>query len=265
MSLQHRTNMKQLPTIPFAHRGLHDNQGISENSLQAISWTVREGFGIEIDVRVLADGQPVLFHDEDLYRMTGASGKIEEKSWEDVRELHLLGTHNTIPHLSEALSLIDASVPVFIDMKSHAPTDALQLVKYLKAYSGWVTVISQNPEQLNTLQPHNCGRGLVLDKEENLSDLEGWERVLWYLRKTYRYPPDIVCASLLQISSLEAFLLRLHRPLVVWTVKNEQQRQWSLRYADNYMFEIDRPISLAIHKDRELTPLAKKNWEWESA
>ena len=55
---------------PIAHRGLHDAAaGIIENTGPAFEAAIRHGYGIECDLRPLADGTPIVFHDETLTRL----------------------------------------------------------------------------------------------------------------------------------------------------------------------------------------------------
>ncbi len=63
----------------IAHRGVHLRSTLAgENSLEAIRYARRAGFtAIEMDVRLTADGQLVVMHDETLNRTClGADGKI---------------------------------------------------------------------------------------------------------------------------------------------------------------------------------------------
>ncbi|MEM8921520.1 MAG: glycerophosphodiester phosphodiesterase family protein, partial [Pseudomonadota bacterium] len=57
----------------YAHRGLWDATR-PENSLAAFHAAVVAGVGIELDVRLSADGVAMVFHDQMLDRMTNASG-----------------------------------------------------------------------------------------------------------------------------------------------------------------------------------------------
>ena len=56
---------------PIAHRGLHDlARGVIENTVPAFAAAIAAGHGIECDLQPLADGQPVVFHDEIIDRLT---------------------------------------------------------------------------------------------------------------------------------------------------------------------------------------------------
>ena len=54
----------------YAHRGLHHKPDIPENSLSAFRNAVKNGFGIEFDVHLTADGKLAVIHDSGLRRVT---------------------------------------------------------------------------------------------------------------------------------------------------------------------------------------------------
>ena len=61
--------------LPLAHRGYHDHEaGVIENSLSAFRAAVAAGYGIELDVQRSADDVAVVFHDDDMDRLTEATG-----------------------------------------------------------------------------------------------------------------------------------------------------------------------------------------------
>ena len=72
-----------LPSVflshPIAHRALHNRHGgRPENSRAAVHAAVERGYGIEIDLQLSADGVPMVFHDADLSRLTGAEGYVRD-------------------------------------------------------------------------------------------------------------------------------------------------------------------------------------------
>ena len=60
----------------IAHRGAFNNIDIPENSLLAFKKAIDMKWDIELDVQLTKDNVLVVFHDEDLKRMTGISKKI---------------------------------------------------------------------------------------------------------------------------------------------------------------------------------------------
>ena len=75
------------PNRPIAHRGLHDaRRGVIENTASAFRVAIAGGYGIETDIQAAAGGEPVIFHDERLERLTGVSGPIAALTPEQLRE-----------------------------------------------------------------------------------------------------------------------------------------------------------------------------------
>ena len=120
------------------HRGLGGNLGYlaPENSLAAIRGAIVAGLdGVEVDVRLSADGVLVLVHDETVDRTMQGSGKVEELTLEELRamtfevkegELGLVGDFSCerIPTFAEALELSGGRLFLDVDTK----TDRADLV-----------------------------------------------------------------------------------------------------------------------------------------
>ena len=122
--LQNGTSSK---VLVVAHRACWF-EGAPENSLEAISECIRLGVDlVEIDVRLTADGIPVLFHDETVDRTTNGFGPIDKFDLDSVRKLRLLKgaggeeatlTGERVPTLEEALALTKGNILVNLDVKS---------------------------------------------------------------------------------------------------------------------------------------------------
>src|SRR3546814_16255843 len=85
---------------PFAHRGLHGD-GRVENSVAAFEAAIAAGHGFELDVQETADGQALVFHDDDLHRLTGGRGAAREKALTDLAAITLAGTEKKTVHLQQ--------------------------------------------------------------------------------------------------------------------------------------------------------------------
>lgn len=106
----------------YAHRGLYDNKGGSpENSLKSFRDAMDAGYGIELDLRLSADGRVVVFHDADLRRMCGVQCELASKTMDELASLRLLDTDERIPRLDEVLRLVSGSVPLLIELKTARP------------------------------------------------------------------------------------------------------------------------------------------------
>lgn len=138
-----------LSGLKIAHRGLHDiNKGIPENSLAAARSAVKAGYAIENDIHITSDGEVVVFHDDTLDRACGVSGKIEDKTLSELKELYLFGTEEKIPTLKEFLEEVKGEEVILIELKCSNKTYKSLCVaadKILSDYKGKYIIQSFYP------------------------------------------------------------------------------------------------------------------------
>lgn len=70
----------------IAHRGIHNNKDIPENSLLAFKTAVENNYAIELDVQLTKDNVLVVFHDYDLKRMTNKNGLIQDLTYKELQK-----------------------------------------------------------------------------------------------------------------------------------------------------------------------------------
>lgn len=86
-----------------------------ENTLAAVDRALRQGAdGVEVDVRVTADGIPVCHHDPSLERTTGDRRLVAMTTYAD---LPWIGSHR-IPRLSEVIDLVGGRGRLVIELKA---------------------------------------------------------------------------------------------------------------------------------------------------
>lgn len=89
----------------FAHRGGagHPDLVGKENTIAAFRHAVSLGFRyVETDVHVTLDDQLVVFHDDNLSRLTGGRGSIADRTLAEIAKLQV-GRSEAIPTLDEVL------------------------------------------------------------------------------------------------------------------------------------------------------------------
>ena len=153
LAIRGRTGHPQLDTLrgwSYAHRGLHGD-GRPENSMAAFRASLDAGYGIELDIHLLSDGNLAVLHDSKLERTTGASGVIEDLTTDDLKNYHLEGTDETIPLFRDVLDLYAGKAPLVVELKTHdnnhaALTDAV--CKMLDTYDGAYCLESFDPRCL---------------------------------------------------------------------------------------------------------------------
>lgn len=123
-----------------AHRG--DSSEAPENTLMAFESAIESGADwIEMDINQTKDGTLVVFHDEDLERLTGEEGKIWDITFEELRTRPVsqsLGPafqEACVPSLEEALELCQGRIRLNLEIKrnSHQSQDfTSRVVKMLQ-------------------------------------------------------------------------------------------------------------------------------------
>ncbi len=140
--------LDKLMSFYYAHRGLHDgNVHTPENSLKAFALASQKGYGMELDVQLTADGEVVVFHDDDTKRMCGIDKKISQMDYAEIKSLKLVGTDEGIPLLSDMLKVVDGKTPLIVELKPYNDHVKLCIAtdKILADYNGDYCVESFNP------------------------------------------------------------------------------------------------------------------------
>ena len=95
-----RNKLSFLLDKPIAHRGLWGEE-IPENSLAAFQNALNAGLTSELDVQWSKDHVLMVFHDHNLERMTGQKGCINDYTANQLQQMSLKHTAETIPTLSQ--------------------------------------------------------------------------------------------------------------------------------------------------------------------
>ena len=143
-----RREVSRFTGVAYAHRGLW-NMSRPENSCAAFTAAAEGGYGIELDIHLLKDGNLAVMHDSLLNRTTGQPGRIEDLTTEDLKHYHLGGTEQTIPEFMEVLTLFQGKAPLIVELKpadgNHAAlTEAA--CKLLEGYPGPFCMESFDPK-----------------------------------------------------------------------------------------------------------------------
>jgi len=232
-----------LVRAPFAHRGLHGPTTGPENSLAAISAAVAAGYGIECDVRLLADGEVVVFHDQDLARLTGRPGRIATQTRRDLVSLRLCGTDERPPCLDEVLDCVRGRVPLYIELKNEGAPGPLErrVLERLAAYAGPFCLASFNPHALAFMasQAPTLIRCLIACASKDDPGLGPCRR--FFSRNLLSLPlakPHCIAYNWRDLPQASVGLLRrLGVPVLLWTVQAREDMEKALRHGDNIVFE----------------------------
>jgi glycerophosphoryl diester phosphodiesterase len=129
-----------------AHRGA--SVEAPENTLRAFERALELGAdGIELDVQVTRDGVAVVFHDSTLKRLTGARGRLVDRTWSELLKLCVQG--EPIPTLTDVLALTRKRAILQIEIKKGVPVAPVLAAIRRTASTGNVILASFEPDILS--------------------------------------------------------------------------------------------------------------------
>jgi glycerophosphoryl diester phosphodiesterase len=222
----------QLPTVRpnidpliIAHRGY--SQAAPENTIPAIEAAIRAGLAyVELDVRLTADGVPVLMHDSDVDRTTNGVGPISTKTYAETRALDagswfsegFAGT--SIPTLEKALDAANGSICVMADVKGKVNKYLVDLLKdFAEEQPSLCLLIAPtafgSPSQFDGIEmPDDVRKKLKINARESGKLFDQQYRAL------VRYWPEFPLALGISSASTPADMLGKYPSLVAVKINN---------------------------------------------
>lgn len=146
--------LRKLRRWKYAHRGLHGNNA-PENSIAAFRLALEHGYGVELDVHLMADGELAVIHDSSLMRTAGADVRVEDLTAGQLTNYRLEGTDETIPTFRQVLDLVDGKVPLIVELKSVDNNYAVltqTACQLLEGYKGLYCIESFDPRCIRCLK-----------------------------------------------------------------------------------------------------------------
>jgi len=219
----------------YAHRGLWDHEDAPENSIAAYQRAIDAGIAMEFDIRLSSDGVPVCFHDRTLDKMTGVDGDLADYSAEALGKLALKGTLETIPALSDVLSIWPHELPLLVEIKA-MDIPPVPIAKAVAAqmlpYAGRAAVISFNKEAVATL-PLELPRGLLIEKiyKSSLAEFEA------SLEDALALKVDFLSIWRDDLAHAAPFARAHGLGMVGWTIQDTGQSKAAAPYVDAQIFE----------------------------
>lgn len=139
--------MEELRRWRYAHRGLHDDL-LPENSMAAFRAALDAGYGIELDIHLMMDGNLAVIHDACLLRTAGADVRIEDLKADQLSQYHLGGSNETIPLFQDVLTLYSGKAPLIVELKCEGGNHAAlceAACKMMDSYDGPYCMESFDP------------------------------------------------------------------------------------------------------------------------
>lgn len=212
--------------LAIAHRGLWNDE-IPENSLGAFQNCVDEQVPIELDIHLLKDNTLVVFHDDNLKRMTGIDKKIKDCTFDEIKRLKLKNTDYSIPKFEDVLKLVHGSVLLDIEIKTDKKSFRIcrVLAKLLDIYEGEFLIKSFNPLYIAWFRFKRSGftRGLLVSKMKNakLPNVIKW--FLYTMKFNFLAKPQFIAYDYRDLPDKRVErLYEKGMPIYLWTIKNEE-------------------------------------------
>ncbi len=203
----------------IAHRGA--SADAPENTLESVQLAWRQNTdAVEIDVQLTADGEIVVFHDDDTGRMTGESGLLKDIIWPELRRLKIErnGIQTHIPLLSDILPTIPQDKFLVIELKSGP-----EIVPPLRRLMDTFQIKCENVQFISLIE--ETIQKVFIDFPgyetqrvfEFLGEEPNTKELLHYAKQTPFTGIDLEAGDYLT----EAFIKEIHRfnkKIYVWTV-----------------------------------------------
>ena len=242
-----RKKMAQWRGCAFAHRGLHGD-GACENSLDAFERACEAGFGIELDVQLSRDGTIVVFHDDDLLRMTGDARRVDEVDFAELQSIPLPGDAR-IPSFAQVLECVRGRVPLLVELKNGKRNAELcaKTLEQLRAYDGRFIVESFNPLIVRWFRKNakDIARGQLVSGMDNYMPQFG-KGIAWLLASlalNFLARPDFVAYDAdcdFAAPHIQRGVFRT--PMACWTIKQAGRYEEAVEKGEMPIFEGFMPV-----------------------
>ena len=223
-------NLNFLKSSLIAHRGVHDLD-IPENSIGAFKLAIEKNYIIEFDVHLLKDNTVIVFHDDNLLRMTGVDRNLCECEYDFVKNLRLINTKYKIPTLEKVLKLVNGKVPIIIELKYDRKVGLLEkeVSKLLDNYNGLFCVKSFSPFIVRWFKRKrpNYIRGLLIsDKNRTIREKFCQSFISGIICK-----PDFISCNYRLSNNKQIMKYMKKIPVLAWTIKSSIDY---LKYKDKF-------------------------------
>lgn len=232
-----------LKNLYISHRGYHNiNDGIPENSILSFKKSLDYNHIIELDVHLLKDNKIVVFHDDNLKRVTGIDKKIKDCTYDELNNLKLFNTKEIIPLFEDVLKLVNGKVMLDIELKSDNKVGKLEeeLVKLLENYKGEFIVKSFNPFTIRWFNKNrpNYIVGLLCSnyKKEKMNIVKKF--VLKHMLFNSFCKFDFLAYNIHALPNKKISKYRKKGfPIFVWVIRNTDELDRAKEYGDSFIFE----------------------------
>ncbi len=169
----------------FAHRGC--SQNAPENTLAAFRGVLKAGIpGVELDVQMCRTGELVVCHDFDLKRISGQEIKIEEASYQEIKDLDI-GSWFSEDFKTERLPLLDEVFELLND----------RVIYNIETKTDKATTGPLEKKLLETIEKHSLEKNCIISSFNPFS-----------IKTVHKFNPKIPVSLIYSRSKKLPFILR---------------------------------------------------------
>lgn len=238
-------NSEWLINTKYAHRGLHGaDTGIVENSPSAFQEAIIKNMGFELDVLLSKDGKAIVFHDEKLDRLTAHKGSIINYTGNELEKIHFLESSDTIPSLKKVLTDTKGKASILIEIKGDQGlyTKIAEAVwTDIKDYDGPIAIMSFYPEIVEHFKKRhpNVIRGLVATSLDDGDLPEEYFMEDHQIKTIKNLDVNFIAYDIRVLPNSVTEYCRSNKiPVLTWTVRSEDDKDFALNHADSIIFEL---------------------------
>lgn len=245
-----RDRMKEFEKQYIAHRGFHDNSSERpENTLPAFKMAVDRGYGIEMDVQLTKDKVPVVAHDYDLKRIAGVDKRIEDCTFEELKQYPIFQSEQTVPAFYDVLRLVEGKVPLIIELKVERKfKETCEIIaRYLDYYHGTYCIESFSPLALWWFKHHRPAviRGQLATNHRREGLKTPWyvEGILTNCLLNGFCKPDFIAYNCRFTKTFPVAVLRKFYKckMAAWTIKSQKELERHKKFFDVFIFDSFAP------------------------
>ena len=232
---------------PIAHRGLHNEAiGHIENCESSFEAAIAHGFSIECDIQLTADGQAVVFHDDEVDRVLGGTGKVKQFTVRELKAMAFKQGKDKVQTLAELLEQVAGRTTVVIEIKSLWDDDFTltdHAVEVLSSFGGPYALMSFDPDLIArvTETAAYTVRGITADRviDPYYNPLPVAKRLdMQNFSHLPQTRPHFVSFDFSQLPFQPITEFRAAGyPIITWTIRSQEQAVAARRWCDQITFE----------------------------
>lgn len=236
---------------PIAHRGYHkEAKRRVENSESAFEKAIAKGYSIECDLQLTADGQAVVFHDDEVDRVLDDKGKVKSFTVRQIKKMKFRGGNDRVQTLAELLEQVDGQTTLIMEIKSLWDDDMTltrHAIDVVSRYKGPCAIMSFDENIVACaaeLEP-NIVRGITADRvtDPYYNILPVQRRIaMQSLEHLPRSKPHFISYYFRDLPFQPVGEIRRRGfPIITWTIRSEAEARIARRYSDQITFENYKP------------------------